>query len=153
MSDSIRALEARADSASEGESLEQFAQRLQTRRPPVERIQLAARFTEIQKAGDFYVRYLTELRVASEAITAAVLSTVPKRQQPSPDQTDQAVQQFNQVATLSFLQRFEPLTDHEVLRLIEAYESRSGRWYIASYTEAVAFAISDAAKKVVATLN
>ena len=153
LSDSIRTLEAKADAASETESLEQFAQRLQTRRPPAERIQMAARFTQIQKAGDFYVRYLTELQAASEAITAAVLRTLPQSQQPSPAQTDQAVRQFDQVATLSFLHRFESLTDQEVLRLIAGYESRSGTWYIASYTEAVAFAISDATKKAVATLK
>jgi hypothetical protein len=153
LADSIRTLEGKANAASEAESLEQFAERLQARRPSAERIQLAARFTEIQRAGHFYVRYLTELQAATEAITAAVLGTVPQSQQPSAAQMDEAVQQFNQVATVSFLQRFEPLTDQEVLRLIAAYESRSGTWYIASYTEAVAFAISEATKKVVAALN
>ena len=153
LSDSIQTLEERADSSSEAESLEQFAQRIQTSRPPVERIQLAVRFTKIQRAGDFYVRYLTELQAASDAIAAAVLKTSSESRQPSSAQTAQAVQQFDQVATLSFLQRFETLTDAEVQRLIAAYESRSGMWYISAYTDAVTFAISDAARKALAALN
>lgn len=57
------------------------------------------------------------------------------------------------MATISFLQRFEPLTNDEVRRLIGAYESRSGKWYIAAYTDGVALAISQAAEKAVRDLK
>lgn len=147
LADSIQRIEAKTDSAAEAKTLEEYAQELQSRRPPEEQIQLAIRFVAAQKAGEFYVRYITALQKAMVETLGAVSPNLPKLPELTPAQRAQAVQQYRGVALVSFLQRFEALTEPEVLRVIKAYETSSGQWYVDAYTAAIEEAITNAARR------
>lgn len=152
LSDSIRDIEAKADSASAGLPLREYAQRLQQSPPDQEVVQLVQRFAKAQHAGEFYVSYITSIHEAAVQIARAAGKDAPAVSQLTPAERRDAIEQFEQVAVVSFLQRFEPLSTEELRRFIDAYESRSGRWYVLAYTDAVAASIANAAQNVVAAL-
>lgn len=150
LADSIRGIEMKADSAAASQSLQEYAQQLQTRRPSPERIQMAARFAEVQNASEFYVRYITSLQKAALEVARAAGKGVPDISNPTDEEWAEAVQQFSQVAVVSFLQRLEPLKAEEISRLTEAYESRSGRWYVDAYSDAIGATLEAAGRKAAA---
>jgi len=153
LADSIRVLDMRADSASDREPLEAYAARLRANRPAETRIQLATEFVVAQRAAEFYVQFLGALRESAAVIGKAAGSTGPLPQPFTPGEIMGLKTQSTQVTFVSFLQRFDALTEAEVRRLVTAYQSPSGAWYVTAYTTAVATAIRKAAASTAAALS
>jgi hypothetical protein len=146
-------LQARADSAAKRETLEAFVQRVQADRPPEPRIALAARFATAQDAGMFYFRFLTALQESAFGVARAAGMTVPDMPEPSAADRAQAVAGFGNMAAMSFLQQLEPLSEADATSLIEAWESPSGRWYVAAYTDALVHALEEAGRRAAAAVK
>ena len=146
-------LQARGDSAAQRETLEAFVQRVQADRPPEPRIALAARFATAQDAGEFYFRFLTALQESAFGVARAAGMTVPDMPEPSAADRAQAVAGFGNMAAMTFLQRLEPLSEADAASLIEAWESPSGRWYVAAYTDALVHALEEAGRRAAAAVK
>ncbi|HEX6588462.1 MAG TPA: hypothetical protein VF039_05520 [Longimicrobiales bacterium] len=153
LADSIRTLEARGDAAGRSTPLEQYASALQQREPDQDLVELAEAFAQVQGAGEFYVVYLMALRDATATVAAASGRPIPATPEPTEAQIDQAIAHFHGVSVLSFLQRFEALTPAEARRLVDAYATESGRWYIRTYTDAVGIALRAAGERTAAALR
>jgi hypothetical protein len=151
LSKPIRQLEGKVDAQKKVESIEQYAERVQSTPPSRERVALVARYVEAQRAGEFYVLIGERLRAAvrriAEHIEAAELIRV---EEPSDAERAEQLQQYRMVSVVSFMQHLEPLSDDEVRRLVEAYASPSGQWYVETYTAALLSAIDTAAAAAVA---
>jgi hypothetical protein len=142
LSPAFAAIQAKANPDSIGESLDQFILRLEATPPPRERVELVARYVEVQRAGEFYVRLDDQLRSAAQRLAEdGSGSQLPPAPEPTPAEREAQLQQMSLISFLSFLQRFEALTDREAEELLGAYESPSGRWYVDTYTEALLHAI------------
>lgn len=145
LADSIRTLELKGDTAADKESLEQYAIRVSSNMPPVDRLQLVVQFVEAQQAGEFYVRFVQALRSGAAEIGKAAASREAIAGQLTAAEAEQTYDQFMRITIVSFLQRMEPLSNSEVRRLVSAYESPAGQWYVEAYIAAVASAIRQAA--------
>jgi hypothetical protein len=153
LSDSIRAIEVKGDSAAAARPLEEYANAL-SENPPSDLLwQLAQRYARAQMAGEFYVRYLVEVQAAAFRVANAATGQDLEIPVPTEPQREGAVQQFAHFAAISFLQRFEALTEAEIIRLIEAYESPSGQWYVAAYRDAVGAALEAAGRSAAEQLK
>ena len=135
------------------ETLEEYAAGLQADPPPQERVRLMVRFVQANEAGPFYVGLSEARRAAVRSVAAALrdddLAALPELT----DEEGAAVSdRYSMVALLSFLQQYAPLSDEQLGRLTSAYESESGRWYVQSYSEAVAGAIERAGRELAGAL-
>lgn len=154
LSDAFREIQAKSAPGSLEESFEEYMARLRGSPPAEERVDLAARYVQAQRAGEFYVALGDRVRSAALRLAAApegAGAVAPP--QPSARERAQELQQYRMFSILSFLQQLEPLSDDEARRLVEAYESPSGQWYVGAYTEALLSAIDAAADAAVARVR
>ena len=134
------------------QTLEEYAQGLQEAPPAQERVLLMARFVEANSAGSFYVGLQEAVRVAVDEVMTALGGA--SEEVPSLTEQEKAgmVQQYTMFALVSFLHRYEPLSDAQLTQLVEAYESESGRWYVEAYSRAVAESIRRAGQSLAGAL-
>ena len=123
------------------ESLADYAKRIERQRPGNQRLTLTTRHARAQGAGRFYVtmRQVTQ-RAAHDVLVAAGVEL-----ESDPDARDREIESqredYLNLAILSFLQRYEPVSDEQLLEITERWESPSGQWYVDAYTAAVSAAI------------
>jgi hypothetical protein len=71
----------------------------------------------------------------------------------TPDEDQDRRLDLEVITFVSLMRRYEPLTDAEVQRLLEGYESPAGQWWMSTYSDAVLFAIDVAAEAAIADLR
>lgn len=134
-------------------SLEEYASRLEREWPPQDRIELMVRLAEAQRAAPFYLIISETLRGAAHTLVQAVQPQIPPFRATPPDEARQAVQAYHGQSVLSFLHRFQPVSDELLATVAERYESDEGQWYVDAYTRAVGDAVLSAAERASAELK
>jgi hypothetical protein len=127
--------------------LDQFAQGLSDLPPPQERVQLMLRLAEAQGAAQLYLTLAESARGAATAAARALDAGVPSFRSLPDDQVALALEQHDRQTVLLFLHRYAPLSDAQIARLAERYESPAGRWFVDALTRAVRDAVLTAAEK------
>ena len=134
------------------ETLEEYAAGLRADPPREERVRLVARFVRANEAGPFYVGLAEAQRDAVRSVVAALGDDPVALPEPTEEERAEVSDRYSTVALISFLQRYAPLSDDQLERLVSAYESESGRWYVRSYSESVANAIRRAGQELAGAL-
>lgn len=105
--------------------------------PPRARIQLVARMVSAQAAGDFFVLISERTKEAAYLIAEAV-STGNDPFEPLTEErwVEQAERNFNG-ALVSFLHRYDPVSDSDLADALSDWTSDPGGWYISAYSLAL----------------
>jgi hypothetical protein len=135
-------------------SFTEHAELIEANRPPQERFDLIGRMVRTQRGGEFFILTADHLRAATERIVDEAMgpgTAVPVEITPDEDQDRRL--DLEVITFVSLMRRYEPLTDAEVQRLLEGYESPAGQWWMSTYSDAVLFAIDVAAEAAIADLR
>lgn len=118
-------------------SIEEYAENLQTETPPRERIFTMLEFVQANKAGEFFLN----IEDAQERLISELLSLTSNSDNSfSPlkgKERESVIEQYNYGILVSFLWAMEPLSNEQILKSTDAYNSESGKLYVDSYSQAI----------------
>lgn len=135
------------------ESLEEFAESLRVTPPPESRVEVIARLTMAQNAGDFFVLIDERTREGAHRV-AEVAGVAPAPFEPiSVEAWEEAARQNFFGALVSFLHRYQAADESLLEEVALAWESEAGQWYVEAYSLALGDAILRAADKIVADVS
>jgi hypothetical protein len=135
-------------------SFQSHAEYLQANPAPEGRFDLVGRLVFAQHAGEVSVLTADGLRAAVTRVAErAVGPGTASRGLPSQREDQIRAEDVEITSFVSLLRRLEPLTNEEVERLVEAYESPSGQWWVAMHRDAVLAALDAAAERAIVMLR
>jgi hypothetical protein len=153
LSDSIRATENKAWTAVRRETSEQFEARAKRDSPDPSVVDLANRLEQAKRSGFMFNSYLTAEQEARFRVIAGGQTKLPRPGPWSAEQHAAGLQQNIDLARVEALRMVEVLSEVETSRLIRAYETPSGQWYVSAYPRAAEAALMRAARHVVADVQ
>jgi hypothetical protein len=148
LAEEFRALRARMNPDAMPASFQQYAEYLRANPAPPGRFDQVARLVVAQRAGELFIATTDRLRSSIERVvdeaggpgSAIRVTLTPEREQ-------NRLEDVHITTFISLLRRLEPLSDAEANRLLEAYESPSGQWWLTTYRAALLAAIDSAAER------
>jgi hypothetical protein len=131
------------------ESFEAFVAALRTSPPSQERVQRLAEFADAQQAASLYLLLDETLRKGAHRVASVTTGgESPPYAELDPATVRERLERGRQFAVLSYLHRFRPV-DAELLASATAdYRTTRGRWFVETYSLALAESIQLAALRV-----
>ena len=152
--DGATAALARAAAANEPtKSLNDFARGLMDDPPPEARVRVVAEWVRVQGAGDFYVLMDQALSEGAHTVLAEFRPDAPGFVPLSGDPLFDQLEASFEAALVSFLHRYEGVSDDLIEQATAEYAGESGRWYVETYSLAVAEALRSAAQRTTTELR
>jgi hypothetical protein len=134
-------------------TLEEFVSAFLEDPPPRTRVDLMIDWAEVQGAGEFYVLLDEALSEAAHAVVGQLRPDTPAFAPLDGPELQAQLERSRRAALISFLHGYETVPEDVIRRATEEYRSESGRWYVETYTLAVAEAMRAAGQRVVAALG
>jgi hypothetical protein len=154
LADDVRGIQAKVLPDVMPESFTEYAERIEANRPPQERFDLIGRMVHAQRGGEFYILTGDHLRASAERIVDEAMGPgTAVSVELTRDEDEDRRLDLEVITFVSFMKRYEPLTDAEAQRLLEGYESAAGQWWMSTYADAVLFAIDVATEAAISELR
>ena len=153
LSDSIRRTENKAWSALRRETSEHFEARIQQNPLDATIVRLANQLEQASQSGFIFNSYLAAEQEARFRVIEGAQTALARPGPWSAEQHAAGLQQIVDLKRLEALQMVEALSEVETWRLIRAYETPSGQWYVREYPRALEAAFMRAARQVVEGLQ
>ncbi|RNC83942.1 MAG: hypothetical protein ED557_09230 [Balneola sp.] len=130
-------------------SIEEYAATLENSPPEQLRVLTILRFVRANNAGSFFLE-LEEANARSvERIRASIEGNEISSTAMSVAERQQKIQQYEFGTAVSFLWALEILSNDEINRISELYESSFGKLYVDSYSKSLVFAYEKATDKLI----
>lgn len=134
-------------------TIEEYAASLQNNQPPRDRVLAFFAFVEANKAGEFFLGIQEASRTVTNEIYLS-LGFPDKTEEPlTEEEKTQLKQQYNLSTLVSFLWAMEPLSNLQVQKMTDAYNTDSGVWYVQTYSDALAYSINKAGEELISELK
>lgn len=133
-------------------TLQEFTRSLVVEPPPGDRIALMVAWAEAQGAGDFFVLLDQALEEAAHTVWGRLRDDAPAFRPLSGDPLFARLETSFDAAVVTFLYRLQTVPDDVIRGATEEYGTEAGRWYVETYSLAVARAIRAAGHRVAAAL-
>jgi hypothetical protein len=148
LAEEFRGIRARMNPDAMPASFQEYAAYLRANPAPPARFDLVARLVFAQAAGELFVLTTDRLRASIEAVVdEAGGPGSAVRVQLSAEREQDRLEDVHITTFISLLRRLEPLSDPEARRLLDAYASESGQWWVSTYQHALLAAIDAAAER------
>jgi hypothetical protein len=139
----------------QSESLRDFVFRLRSDPPSPRRLDLIERFTEANHADRYYTDLEEAVRCAARRAEVAEFGMEARVDTVPPLSHEEVAAQLDEVftvAALSYLQRFESVSDDALERMVLGFESESGQWYVQTCSAAIVHALERAGSAIAGEL-
>ncbi len=134
-------------------TIEEYVSSIRTNPPPRNRSIIFYDFVKANNAGSFFY----DIQTATSDVINDIFSLFGYenlRSEPiSEEARSQLINQYELSTLVSFLWKMKPLTNDEVSKMTSAYNSKSGSWYVETYSDAVANSISRAGNELLFELR